>query len=78
MGITLAFEVQRFHFLLHTWMGMMKAFVMQLFNIIGSEREFDQVGHQSKSSPLFLALGKSKIYTLAKYKLSKNSNHEWF
>ncbi len=45
----------------------MKAFVMQLFNLVGSEREFDQVGHQSKSSPLFLALEKSKIYTLAKY-----------
>jgi hypothetical protein len=42
MRVPLTFEIQRFHFLLHAAVGMVKASVVQLFNILGSKCELDQ------------------------------------
>lgn len=56
MRIIPTFEIQRFHFSLYARMGIMKPFVMQLLNILGSEGQFNQGLYMGKISLPFLPL----------------------
>ena len=49
---------------------MMESFVMQLFNLVFSENQLNQGCLRRIGSPSLLPRLKTKIYTLAEYKLS--------
>ena len=60
VGISLTFEIQRFHFSLYARMGMMKPFVMQLFNVLSRKGQLNQGGCESRFLSYFYLFRKPK------------------